>query len=1327
MKPHLALQSLLLTAVLSAGSAQASFSSSLAAGESALAATNFTVATTSFAAACALKPNDAEANTLCAFSRLGGIPAQAGAATFLNSIGVSPSGRNIFDWTAKLPKKGPTGNVTALTTALHGTAIPTLAAAEANLAQITDSSALINLTSAETHLSDVTLDWGDIQMSRAILSGWRAFLYEVGSLNLNASISDITTIINHGGTLESILQKYPKAFTFATPADLAASRAAFTNAIACYINASDFIRARSPGVRRLFNLGANEMAEESQFRTVLLNLRAALNGPVLLTTDSRYTINLQPFFDGSHSPRTYLPAFDGDEFIWGSADATLGGVIQGLTQDNIGLAIAKKFKIRAELQTPGVTITPVHSFPDADALSLLATRDGSVYVVQPGGLNGTGDIEKISLGGKLTPVHAFGPFYPDTPNDGAYPNPLIQDPGPDGRLYGTTVSGGEFGAGALFEIVGGSTFQSVYSFSDGYPLGAPTIGTDGLFYGILEFGSLGAGAIFQVSRITQSMQVLHSFNGVDGANPNGGLVETAPGVFYGTTQTGGAYGYGTVYRITSAGAFQTVYSFTGGSDGGGPTGLALGSDGFLYGATQGQFYDNYNYNFLVVGQGTLFKVTTAGNLTTLYSFSDNQNGSLPAFAPALAAPSTLYEVTSSGGPNKNGALIRLGADGKVMPLAWPNQYDGNYLLNAPLTAAPDGSVYFTDQRKSDHGLTIYHVTFAAPRIVTQPPAKISALAGATVSIGVNVGGVTYQWTKNGQPLADGPTLSGSANKTLTLGPLTANDAGSYALVISGLNGSITSAVSVLTIKPDTIKPTVTFSTATTAGMAGLATDNAGVMAVNFSISNYSGLATLVVADVGGRGGPPLPPLPATQRLTVRNSALSAAATGLAALGAGSTSRTWTISPGVLAPGTNVVTVLATDYSGNISASVTRAIFVPVTAPIDITQTGSPAGGALLGPTNHQLLNIGQAYTITAKPDSNSWFVNWTGTFQPAGPSTNTTLRFFMENGATITANFTSNLFRGMAGTYNGLFRENPIRAESSGQLSSFKVSDSGVFSGKLIFQGNSYPIAGSFPASGAEVNNVVGKFGASKLIVNHLQLGYNESPRRLAATVSMPGASWTAALDAFLATATAPNFPSEFTALLLPSPDQTPSGNGYLLITNHAGLFTITGQLADGTSVNQTTPLSEGFFLPLYASLYNKTGVFIGWLDSDGGVLLTNAQPMAWIKKPAKSGAYAAGFTNSPALQGSAWKNEAPALFAPNPLNLQIAGGQNFTLQAGPSGVLTNLSGGSFTGSMALKSGLVTFKFGPHATNSFGVFLQSQQIGGGFFLAPAGGGAWTMP
>ena len=129
-------------------------------------------------------------------------------------------------------------------------------------------------------------------------------------------------------------------------------------------------------------------------------------------------------------------------------------------------------------------------------------------------------------------------------------------------------------------------------------------------------------AVARVPTYAQTYSVLYSFSGgADGASPSlGSLFQGADGNFYGTTSAGGTHGSGTVFKITPSGKLTTIYGFcaqTGCADGKTPNGrLVQADDGNLYGTTNTGGANGY---------GTVFRLTRGGALTTLYSFCAQTN------------------------------------------------------------------------------------------------------------------------------------------------------------------------------------------------------------------------------------------------------------------------------------------------------------------------------------------------------------------------------------------------------------------------------------------------------------------------------------------------------------------------------------------------------------------------------------------------------------------------------------------------------------------------------------------------------------------------------
>ena len=146
----------------------------------------------------------------------------------------------------------------------------------------------------------------------------------------------------------------------------------------------------------------------------------------------------------------------------------------------------------------------------------------------------------------------------------------------------------------------------------------------------------------------------------DGDGPEGGLVQATDGNFYGTTYEGGvnSYGLGTVYRITPGGTLTTLYSFcsvsSGGycTDGDEPFGsLTQATDGDLYGTSHGGIH----------GDGTVFKITLSGTLTTLHAFTDKEDS--PVGGLVQATDGNFYG-TGNGIANSNEACEAGGQSGR---------------------------------------------------------------------------------------------------------------------------------------------------------------------------------------------------------------------------------------------------------------------------------------------------------------------------------------------------------------------------------------------------------------------------------------------------------------------------------------------------------------------------------------------------------------------------------------------------------------------------------------------------------------------------------------
>ncbi len=253
-------------------------------------------------------------------------------------------------------------------------------------------------------------------------------------------------------------------------------------------------------------------------------------------------------------------------------------------------------------------------------------------------------------------------------SDGAQPGgPLVFDR--SGTIYGTTVNGGvRFGCGGpgcgtVFKLVyGGASWTEhvLYQFAGGADAQLPTGGvifdSAGNLYGTTESGgSHGKGTVFQLTSSGSGWteQILYSFQGVtDGYYPDSGVIVDPAGNLYGATVFGGAGNGGTIFELTRSGgawSHTVLYNMPGNA---GPfANLYMDSAGNLYGTS----YQDGRY-FL----GSAFELT-AGTWTysSLHDFTGGSDGNYPQSTLVLATNGRLYGTASYGGGSGHGAIVEI--------------------------------------------------------------------------------------------------------------------------------------------------------------------------------------------------------------------------------------------------------------------------------------------------------------------------------------------------------------------------------------------------------------------------------------------------------------------------------------------------------------------------------------------------------------------------------------------------------------------------------------------------------------------------------------------
>ena len=279
-----------ILAALLLGASPAAWARS-SAGTNALAQSNIVTALNDFKSAVSASPTNPTNNVYLALTRLLAMPTDSATTSFLTDIGFSTTGRDIYKWQAA-PHKNANGHVVLLTgfnveeipTEMGNDVVSTLIASETNLAKVTDTTFTLFMPRNVTHFGgDVTLDYGDVQMLRAMADAATVFGYEINTWNLNANYGKASNIVHNDNSINAVLTNFPALLAITNSGDFALARAAFTNAITRYMAASAFIRARpAGGPRYLFNLDANDLTDEANFRTTLTDLENSLDGFVAI-------------------------------------------------------------------------------------------------------------------------------------------------------------------------------------------------------------------------------------------------------------------------------------------------------------------------------------------------------------------------------------------------------------------------------------------------------------------------------------------------------------------------------------------------------------------------------------------------------------------------------------------------------------------------------------------------------------------------------------------------------------------------------------------------------------------------------------------------------------------------------------------------------------------------------------------------------------------------------------------------------------------------------------------------------------------------------------
>ncbi len=692
------------------------------------------------------------------------------------------------------------------------------------------------------------------------------------------------------------------------------------------------------------------------------------------------------------------------------ADGNFYGVTDSGGTNDYGTA----FKV-----TTNGTLTTLYSFTGGNdggypVAGLVQAGDGNFYgSTEQDGSGYGGTLFRITPGGTLTTLVSFN-------NGGPACTPeaeMVLDAA--GNMWGTTEDAPPEGGGTIFVLTTNDQFNIIFTFPttdesdlispDGdMPVAALVLGSDGNMYGTAQQGGsasqdsnvMGYGTIYGVT--LSGFGLLYSFTGGidsgssihDGSQPEAALVQGGDGNFYGTTADGGTnvdsygFGCGTVFKVATNGTLITLHAFTGGSDGMHPvTPLVQGPDGNFYGTTSGGGTNQ---------GGTIFQITPAGALTTLFSAGGSSLGGSPN-GLIKGKDGNLYGTTGGG------TIIRLSGITPTKPgVTITNVTAGMVVSNAAFTVMGTATdsvavahVFFSlNQAVWTNASTANNWTnWTAAVTLTPGTNTFSAYALDTVGNASTTNSVSFDFvvTNQLQIRASGlGTISPNySNAWLVIGrnySITSTPASGFVFTnwtistnwIGGANVTGTNLTfmmaSNLTLQAnfvDTNKPAVSITNLT----AGQRVSNAvftvkGTAGDNWQVSN-------VVCQLNGGGW---------------NSATNI--------------NNWTNwAAGVtLMAGTNTVAAYAMDIAGNLSSTSSVSFDFVATNQLQIRASGL---GTVSPNYSNAWLEIGRNYSITSTPASGFKFSNWVvSTNWIAGTTMSTTnLTFMMASNLTLQVNF----------------------------------------------------------------------------------------------------------------------------------------------------------------------------------------------------------------------------------------------------------------------------------------------------------------------------------
>jgi hypothetical protein len=365
------------------------------------------------------------------------------------------------------------------------------------------------------------------------------------------------------------------------------------------------------------------------------------------------------------------------------------------------------------------------------------------------------------------------------------------------------------------------------------------------------------------------------------------------------------------------------------------------------------------------------------------------------------------------------------------------------------------------------------------------------------------------------------------------------------------------------------------------------------------------------------------------------------------------------------PGSNIVSVIAQDLSGN--QTIVSRLFLWIETNSAAISVNPPGSGTVKGIINNQILQVGNAYKVTATPANKTWlFSEWTDASADV-LSSNATFEYTDTDG-TLIANFVTNEFNGtpLAGTYTGLFFDSNVGVNpSDAGYIVLTVTETGGYSAKLYVATVATPFSFSgqlalAPDDSVAYINTKIKANKTDYLVVQIQVPTDTNLADSGAgvlggsVIAFSDAAETDQIDSATIQGELALYNTNIVSGLYnfaidpasADPSQAPGGWSYGSATvSKKGAVTTVLHLADGISpaITFSSLASIDGTCPIYASLYGGNGVILGWMQfatEGSGGFKTNS--INWVKFAAPSKFYQGGFGENLQMFGGLYHTPKP-------------------------------------------------------------------------------------